>query len=341
MPYNNSRLGNTMPLETKIKFLQDEISSIKSTGICISDDSRKAIIHDVCERNRETRWKAIGLAIGGLTLVISLIAYIGFESVEKRTAEYVASSKLKQEIVRELAIERAKSEALIKKANLVLDSLQSREAMLTLRVNKLLEEISIKEDSLVRVTNLIAKLGINNKDVKSAINPEDLYFLNLDKTFNFLNSFGLSELSAIKLIASETENFNFHKVTKESLQFNIQEIQQRYELTSDGQLGPCTSLVIGALLLENYEMETRKELEKSMYKNNAWLANSFQTCSQHDKNQIQRYLDFPDLPLHTELNAFISAMQLDRKELLSNLSHSMPNASAYKALNAIDYEPPM
>lgn len=70
MPYNNSRLGNTMPLETKIKFLQDEISSIKSSGICISDDSRKAIIHDVCERNRETRWKAIGLAIGGLTLVI-------------------------------------------------------------------------------------------------------------------------------------------------------------------------------------------------------------------------------------------------------------------------------
>lgn len=330
-----------MPLETKIKFLQDEISSMKSYGICISDDSRKAIIHDVYERSRETRWKAIGLAIGGITLVISLIAYIGFESVEKRTAEYIASSELKQEIIKELAIEREKSGELLTKANLALDSLQSKEAMLTLKINKLLEEISIKEDSLVRVTNLIAKLGISNKDVKSAIDPEDLYLLNVAKIFNFLNSFGLSELSAIKLIASETENFNFHKITAESLQINIQEIQQRYDLTSDGQLGPCTSLVIGALLLENYEMETRKELEESMYKNNAWLANSFQACSSHDKNQIQRYLDFPDLPLHTELNSFISAMQLDRKELLSNLSNSMPNASAYKALDAIDYEFPM
>tara|TARA_Y100000588_G_C14252638_1_gene924122 strand:- start:1705 stop:2694 length:990 start_codon:yes stop_codon:yes gene_type:complete len=326
-----------MPLETKLKFLQEEIASIKSSGVCISDDSRKAIIHDVDERNRETRWKAIGLAIGCLTAVISLIAYIGFESVEKRTAEYVASSELKERIVKELSIEREKSQELVDRANAAIASLEVQEAILTEKVNKLLNQIAVKEDSLVRVTNLIAKLGISNKDVRSAISTEDLYLLNVSKMFNFLNSFGLSELSAIKLLASETENFNFHRITTESLQTSIKQIQQRYELTSDGQLGPCTSLVVGALLLEHYEMETRQELEKSMYKDNSWLANSFQTCSSHDKSQIQRYLDYPDLPLHTELNSFISAMHLDRNKLLSN---SLPNASAYKALSMIDYVQP-
>ncbi|QIR05280.1 hypothetical protein [Salinivibrio costicola] len=125
---------------------------------------------------------------------------------------------------------------------------------------------------------------------------------------------------------------------KKSLSESIKQIQQRYDLTIDGKLGPCTSLVIGGLLLERFEMETRTELEGSKYKSESWLVDSFQACSQYDKNQIQRYLDFPDLPLHSELNAFIFAAEINRNNLLKSSTNSQPNSNAYKALSKIGYE---
>ncbi|PML77189.1 hypothetical protein [Enterovibrio norvegicus] len=327
-----------MDIERKIEFLRDELQSLKKEGTKISEDTRKALIHDISERSRESRFKSLGLAVTFMTVIVSLIAYIGFESVKESAAESIVNSELKVFVLNELSKERKTSNLALNDAKNVIKELQVKEHALTERINKLIGKIEKKEKSLVRVTNVIAKLGINNKDIASIIDPSLLYTLNNYNIFNFTKSFGLSEISVIKLLASETEDFNFHEITKQSINASIQQIQLRYDLVIDGQLGPCTSLVIGGLLLERFEMETRNELEGSKYKSDSWLADSFQACSQNDKNQIQRYLDFPDLPLHSELNSFILAAEINRSELMKSLTNTLPNSSSYKALSEIGYE---
>ncbi len=329
-----------MDVDKKISYLEDEIIAIKREGTRVSDDTRKAIIHDVAEKSKEGRYKVLTVGFTAMMVFVSLIAYVGFGAIENSTAEYVGKSEIKKQILNELSEERVASDKVLNEVKVLTHQLQMERKKLIELVSELLVEVENKQRSLERVSNVIAKLGIANKDIESIIEPELLDVLRKSNAFVFLKSFGISEISVIKLLANETENFNFHNITKATLSDNVKQIQERYELTVDGNLGPCTSLVIGALLFEHYEMETRSELKNSSYGSEKWLSNSFQTCSQKDKSQIQRYLDFSDLPLHVQLNTFVTATGMKRESLMTNLIKHMPTPNAYEALNYIGYEQP-
>ncbi|QIR05279.1 hypothetical protein [Salinivibrio costicola] len=198
----------------KFEFLRDELLTLKNEGTKVSEDTRKALIHDISEKSREGRLKSLGLAVTVMAVIVSLVAYIGFESVKKATAEYIIDSELKSSIVKDLSKERKTSELALNNAQAIIDNLHAKENELTERINQLMDEVEAKEQSLVRVTNVIAKLSISNKDVSSVIEPNLLHVLNNYSLFNFTSSFGLSEVSVIKLLASETEDFNFHEIKK-------------------------------------------------------------------------------------------------------------------------------
>jgi hypothetical protein len=327
-----------MDIERKLLSLEDELTSLKKEGSKISDDTRKALIFDITEKSKNSRYKALTIGVGIMAVILSLVATIGFQAVQNETAEYIAGSELKKQVLSELSREKLESEKNLVEAKLIVEQLRAEENKLKERIVKLLSKVDEKQKSLERVSNVIAKLGVANRDIAEIIEPEMLNAINDSNIFIFFNSFGISNVSVIKLLATETEGFNFHNITQDSIRENVKQIQERYELSVDGNLGPCTSLVIGSLLLDNYEVETRKELELSSFSSQKWLANSYQTCSQRDKSQIQRYVDYPDLPMHIQLNNFITATGIPRKDFLNNLTKNMPEPIAYKALSYIGYE---
>ncbi len=57
----------------------------------------------------------------------------------------------------------------------------------------------------------------------------------------------------------------------------------------------------------------------------------------HDKESLQRVLEYPELPMHSQLNRFVSASKIDHKQLLDSLHVSTPLPPAYKALEQIGY----
>ncbi|PSV50050.1 hypothetical protein [Photobacterium indicum] len=327
-----------MDFERKLSSLEEELASLKKEGTKISDDTRKALIFDIVEKSKNSRYKALTIGVGIMAVILSLVATIGFQSVQNKTAEYIVGSELKKQVLSELSREKLESEKNLIEARLIVEQLRTEENKLENRIEKLLSKVDAKQKSLERVSNVIAKLGVANRDIATIIEPEMLNAINDSNIFIFFNSFGISNVSVIKLLATETEGFNFHNITKNSIRDNVKQIQERYELSVDGNLGPCTSLVIGSLLLDNYEVETRKELEMSSFNSEKWLTNSYQTCSQRDKSQIQRYVDYPDLPMHIQLNNFITATGIPRKDFLKNLTKNMPEPIAYKALSYIGYE---
>ena len=329
-----------MDAEKRISNLEYDINLIRREGAKISDDTRKAIIHDVTEKSKEGRYKALTIGIAIMTMIVLVITYIGIKSIERSTSEYIATSEFKKKIRAELTQDRNESILALGKANELLHKLEVEKKNLSEKVATLSSMIDSKQLSLERVSNVIIKFNMNNHDLSSIIDPGMLQAIKSSNTFAFVKSFGISEISVLKLLASETENFNFHQITKSTVSENVKQIQERYGLTVDGSLGPCTSFVIGALLLDNYELETRSELKTSLYASDMWLTKSFQTCSAMDKQQILRYLDFNDLPLHKQLNSFITVIGMKREGMVNNLIEGIPNPTAYRALEYIGYESP-
>jgi hypothetical protein len=329
-----------MDMENRIKNFENEVAIIKREGARISDDTRKAIIHDISEKSKNSRYKALTIGVAFITVIVYLITYIGFTSVKSSFGEYIVKSEVKKQIISEISKEREESTQILNDAKLLVSQLKLEKNNLNQQIAELLAKVNIEQQRLVKVSNLIAKLNVANKDIESIIDPALLKVIQQSNLFIFIKSFGISDLSVIKFLASETEGFNFNDITKETISDNVRQIQERYRLTVDGNLGPCSSLVVGSLILENHELETRNELGNSSYSSDKWLTNSFQTCSKKDKTQLQRYLDFSDLPLHSQLNTFITSTGMQRSILISNLTKNMPTPNAYKALDYIGYQQP-
>ena len=327
-----------MSIERKIEYLEDEILHLKREGTKISDDTRKAIILDVKEKVQEGKHKSLTLSIGVTAAILSLLGYIGFESVKNEAAQYVVNSEIKQQLLKELSAQKEETDKTLADAKLLLAQIAQEKVNLKNDLSQLMLTIDDKQKSLERVSNVIAKLGVTNKDISSIVSDDFIQVIRDAGVFTFLSSFGVSELSALKLLATETENFNFHKIDKNTIGNSVKQIQERYGLPVDGNMGPCTSLVIGSLLLSNYEVETRKELESSSYESSSWLVKSFQTCAASDKSHLLRLIEYPELPLHVQLNQFITASKIRRDDLLDSLHTSSPLPSAYRALDSIGYE---
>ncbi|PKF76722.1 hypothetical protein CW749_25960 [Vibrio sp. vnigr-6D03] len=327
-----------MTLERKIERLEEDVSLLRKEGTKVSEDTRKALILDIKEKTQDGSYKSLSLFVGLAVAILSLVGYIGFESVKSEAAEYVVKSELKKQISNEFETNKDESEKILASARKVLEDIKEEKRTLEAKLASLVKAIDEKESNLQKISNVIAKYGVMNKDISLIVPEQIINVIDNSGLFSFLKSFGITEYSVLKLLATETEDFNFHKIDRNSIEHSVTQIQERYSLSVDGQLGPCSSLVTGALLLEIYEMETRKELQRSSYGTTDWLIKSFQTCTNEDKDYIARALEYPELPLHGQLNRFISAARIPRKDLLESLRVSSPLPEAYKALDWIGYD---
>ena len=327
-----------MNLEKKVEYLEEEISFLRREGTKVSEDTRKALILDVKEKAQEGSYKSLTLSVGLSVAILSLVGYIGFESVKSEAAEYVVTSELKKQVVSNFNNYKDESEKILNSAKEVLDEIKKEKRELQTQLVSLSKEIEEKEKSLIKIANVIAKYGVTNKDVSLIVPASMIGVIENSGIFSFLKSFGITEISVLKLLATESEEFKFHDIDRDSIERSVMQIQDRYSLTTDGRLGPCSSIVVGALLLENYEIETRAELKNSSYEATDWLIKSFQACSAQDKELLSRTLEYPELPLHSRVNHFITAAHLNRVELLESLHVSSPLPAAYKALDIIGYE---
>ncbi|EJB8504588.1 hypothetical protein MW364_002766 [Vibrio parahaemolyticus] len=327
-----------MNLERKIERLEEDISLLRKEGTKVSEDTRKALILDIQEKAQEGSYKSQTVFVGLAVAILSLVGYIGFESVKSEAAEYVIKSELKKQVDDDFKVYKDESEKLLSNAQQVLEDIREEKRTLEVQLASLAKAIEEKEASLQRISNVIAKYGVTNKDVSLIVPDAMVNVIESSGMFSFLKSFGVSEYSVLKILATESEEFNFHKIDRESIESSVMQIQERYSLVSDGQLGPCSSLVIGSLLLQNYEIETREELEQSSYETTDWLIKSFQTCSAKDKAILARTLEYPELPMHSQLNRFVTAAHIKRDDLMESLRVSSPLPEAYKALDWIGYE---
>lgn len=325
-------------LEQKIRSLELEIGKLKKEGANLSEDSRKAIIHDTLEKVQDGRYKNLGLTMSLIAIILSSIAFFGYESIKSSTSEQLVRSEMKKQVLSDLTLEKKKFIESLSEAKLLLKTLDSEKKHLESQFNYFQSALEEKVESIEKASNLLAKLNLRNRDLKEAIPSELIDVIHDSEIFVFPEAFGLSITSVIKILATETEEFNFYNITQEEIESNIKQLQERYELTIDGNMGPCTSLVIGSLLMAHFEAETRDEVVMSSFHSKDWLVSSFQTCSAHDREQIQRYMDYPDLPLHVQLNNFIKTIGINRSHLLKALTNNNPMAQAYKALDFIGYE---
>lgn len=329
-----------MESEKKIEFLTIEVMNIKQSlkdGSKISDDSRKAIIHDISQIEKEHRNKRVLTFAAILTVIISLLSYIGFQSLKQAVSEEVTKSEIKEKILLELTKEKTELSAdlALLKNNII--KIKSYEKSLEIKYAKLNQDLEYKERKIHRLISLLSKSEIDKLNFEQLIDSDFKLVLSSIDTFDFIKAIGISEYSVIKTLTIHVYDFEPSNITQESLKSAIINLQNRFSLTSDGELGPCTSLVIGSLFNSDFPLIANEELSKSKFTEQSWLTNSFQACSRKDKEHIARYLDYPDLPLHKELNKFIEAASIDREILISSMRNNKVDSKGYKALEYLGY----
>lgn len=94
-----------MDLESRLGNLTEEVCSIRRQlrdGTKISDDTRKAIIHDVFQMEREHRNKRLLTISTVFTVIVSAISFIGYTSLKQSVTEEITKSKVKESVVLEL-----------------------------------------------------------------------------------------------------------------------------------------------------------------------------------------------------------------------------------------------
>jgi hypothetical protein len=329
-----------MDSEKKIEFLTTEILNIKQSikdGSKISDDSRKAIIHDITLIQNESRNKRFGVFTAIMAIVISFLSYIGYQSIKQAVSEEVTKSELKEKILLELTKERKELSLDIRAISNSLEEISNYEKSLQLKYEKLQKNLEIREKKVHHLINVLSKSEIDTLDFEQLIDRNFKYVLPSIKTFDFIKSLGISEHSVIKVLTVYVYDFEPSNITRESLKNAIITLQNRFSLTNDGELGPCTSLVIGALLISDFPFVVNEEISNSKFKSQPWLTNSFQACSRKDKEYISRYLEYPDLPLHKQLNNFVDAAKIDREILIKSLRNFHVDNQGYKALEYLGY----
>ncbi|MFC0119999.1 hypothetical protein ACFFK7_18970 [Pseudoalteromonas xiamenensis] len=329
-----------MDSEKKIDFLTVEVMNIKQSlrdGSKISDDSRKAIIHDIAQIEKEHRNKRLLTFATVLTVVVSLLSYIGFQSLKQAVSEEVTKSDIKDKILLELTKEKKELTAELVSIKSHFEKVKSYENAIEAKYAKLQKDLDDRERKIHHLINLLSKSEIDKLDFEQLIDSDFKLVLPSIDTFNFIKSVGISEHSVLRVLTVHVYNFEPSHITKDSLKNAISSLQNRFSLSEDGELGPCTTLVIGALLNADFPFVANKELSTSQFKEQPWLTNSFQACSRKDKVNIGRYMDYPDLPLHKELNNFVVAAKLDREILMKSMRNFKVDNQGYKALEYLGY----
>lgn len=329
-----------MDINQKINFLTNELSDLKQKskdGSGISEDTRKAIIHDVSNLQDDKSNKRIIMTVTLFAAIVSLASYIGFLSIKQSISETLVDSTLKQELTALVAQERLnlKNEVASIKNDLIMADNANR--VLKERYSLLTTEMDKKQEELTNLARIMTRLAAKNIHFEKLIDDTlDLKLIDSIK-FNFTKALGISEFSVIKILTLYVDSFNPTDITVDNLSNSIINLQERYGLTQDGELGPCTAITVGALYKLNFPLEADKSMRESIFIKMPWLVKAFQACSQNDGSNVERYLSYPDLPLHKELNNFVDALNIDKGILKQSLKSKVVTISGYKALESIGY----
>lgn len=331
-----------MEIEQKIEFLTSEVTKLKEgfkRGSNISEDTRKAIIHDVSNLEKESRNRRWVLTISILAVFISLISYIGFISIKQTISDSFIKSNLKDDLLIYIREERAILKNDAKSVKGMLKEANKNNVKLMKKYDDLSKVLNQKNEELHNLARIITKATAKNIDFSELIDKNTEAKLESLSSFNFIKSLGVSEFSVMKALSIFVASFEPTNLAFDNLSESIKKIQLRYELTPDGELGPCTALVIGSLYKSAFPVEAETNIKNSIFLDHSWLANAFQACSYNDRTNIERYLAYPDLPLHKELNDFVDALKLDRGILKNSLKSQKVDRAGYKALDYIGYFP--
>jgi len=328
--------------EKKIDFLHQELLNLKQTlreGTKISDDARKAIMHDLTQLDKENRNKRL-IAWGTvLTIVIGSLSFIGFKSIQKTVAEEIAQSELHKRILKELKLDKVKVANELKNAQELSKQLIEKEKQLDVKFQKMLAKLQTKEEKAHKLMKMLLNTEKGSLNLDTLIDKAFIEYAQQSPSFNFMRALGLSEKSLIKTVAINVSSFNPSVITMESFSEAVKSLQSRYDLEPDGEMGPCSSLMLGSLFLEEFPNEAENELINSSFKLYPWLVNSFQACNRKDKSNIGRYLDYTDLPLHKQLNNFIQLASINSEQLRQKLRTYKVSKEGYKAIEYIGYQP--
>lgn len=327
-----------MGLDDKFEHLSEEILNIKRQlreGAKISDDTRKAIIHDVFQMEREHRNKRLLAVSAVFTLVVSAISFIGYSSLKQSVTEEITKSKIKESVILELTQQRNEFSDEINKLKVTIDEFRSLESKIVSKYGEIEKGLAVREEKNHRLLKLFLKKEIDQFNVVGLLDPDFKVISSSLEEFNFIRAFGIDEIYVIILLSVYVDDFSPSKITKLSLQTAVKQLQNQFGLTVDGLLGPCTSLIFSSLMYADYPLQISEGLENSVFKERSWLAASFQACSREDKVNLSRYLDYPDLPLHKELNNFLQAANIDRSTITSNLNTYKVDSNGYRALESL------
>ncbi|MGB0948316.1 MAG: hypothetical protein ACPGUG_15970 [Pseudoalteromonas marina] len=328
--------------EKKLDFLHQELLSLKQTlreGTKISDDARKAIMHDLTQLDKEYKNKRL-IAWGTvLTIVIGSLSFFGFKSIQKTVAEEIAQSELHKKILNELKEDKIKVANELKNAQKLSTDLIAKEKELDIKFQKMLATLHTQEAKAHKLMKMLLNTEKGSLNLDTLIDTTFIEQAQKSPSFNFIRALGLSEKSLIKTIAINVNSFNPTVISMESFSEAVKSLQSRFDLEPDGEMGPCSSLMLGSLFLEEFPNEAENELSKSSFKLYPWLVNSFQACNKGDKNNIGRYLDYTDLPLHKQLNNFIQLASIDSEQLRQKLRTYKVSKEGYKAIEYIGYQP--
>ena len=184
-------------------------------------------------------------------------------------------------------------------------------------------------------THYVLRLASDNKNFDKLYDDNFKLTLPKLKMFSLIKHFGVSEYDLIRFFTFNYREFDTTKITESSLRGVIKNVQGRYEILEDGDLGPCTSFVLAALVSENFNLKK----DNIVFSDLPWLVNIFQSCSMGDKATLLRHLDYSDLPLHNSLHNYLETSNISKSKLRFALRSTKVNSIGFKALAYLDYEP--
>lgn len=216
-----------------------------------------------------------------------------------------------------------------------ISELKGLELKINSKYREVEESLDAAEKKNKRLLKLLLKKEIDYFNVSNLLDPEFKVISSSLNDFNFIRAFGIDETYLIILLSVYVDDFSPYKITRHSLQDAIKQVQKQFGLTVDGMLGPCTSLIFSSLMYADYPLQISESLKSSVFKEQSWLVASFQACSREDKVNLNRYLDYPDLPLHKELNNFLQATMIERDIIMNHLNTYKVDANGYRALESL------
>ncbi len=170
-----------------------------------------------------------------LFVFCSAASFFGYNLIRDSLINSSYTSQIKDDILIQLQGEMENLKTNIKKS----DEMNKKYTVL-------LDDFNKKSEELKKLHNLVEKLSVNYDVLKDVVPSKVIDDINTDQSYKIMKAFGITPFNFLQVLLSESD-LNLHSLNKGQYDSSIRFIQQKYELSIDGQVGPCTALVLSSL----------------------------------------------------------------------------------------------